>query len=288
MRFFRKLGWDAAAWSLRRFHCPVGKHDLVLEVGSGGNPYFRSNVLCDAYLETSERHFEALIHDRPTVLAFTENLPFRDESFDFVIASHVLEHSEQPDRFLKEIQRVGKAGYIEVPDAFFERLATYQMHRLEIKERQGCLVIRKKRGFIQDEELYNLFDAKVGALFSRMFSRHPFHFHVRYYWMRAAGGIQFQIVNPTYEFDWALPAVQHNGPARGLRAWCRRRVLALLRITLSQSRRNRRLNVLSHLECIKCRSAKLEKCLSYVRCKACGSRYRLTSGGIIDFTQAVV
>ena len=81
MRLFRKLGWDPATWALRRFYCPVARQDLVLEVGSGGNPYFRSNVLCDAYRETSERHFEPLIHDRPTVLAFAEDLPFSKRQF---------------------------------------------------------------------------------------------------------------------------------------------------------------------------------------------------------------
>ena len=85
MHFFRILGFDSLAWSLRRFYCPVKKNDLVLEVGSGGNPYFRSNVLCDAYFETIERHFEPLVSDRPTVLAFTENLPFKDNVFDAVI-----------------------------------------------------------------------------------------------------------------------------------------------------------------------------------------------------------
>ena len=152
MRLFRGLGMDPIAWSLRRLYCPVSKTDLVLEVGSGGNPYWRANVLCDALWETSQRHFAKLIRDRPTVLAFTENLPFKDDSFDFVIASHVLEHSEDPGQFLEEIQRVGKAGYIEVPDALFERLSTYYMHRLEITDRDGTLIIRKKRDYIQDRE----------------------------------------------------------------------------------------------------------------------------------------
>ena len=288
MRLFRKVGWDPAAWALRRFYCPVAKRDLVLEVGSGGNPYFRSNVLCDAYRETSERHFEPLIHDRPTILAFTEDLPFRNDSFDFVIASHVLEHSEHPDRFLSEIQRVGKAGYIEVPDAFFERIVTYRCHRLEISERKGVLLIRKKRGYIQDKELYNLFDCRVGRLFSRLVARHPFEFHVRCYWTRASGGIKFEILNPEYEFDWSLPTPEPGSPISGLGAHWRRLAVGCLRRTLSQSRRNRALDVLTFLECIKCRSARLEKQPGRVKCRDCGSNYGLSREGIIDFTNAAV
>jgi len=112
MRIARLLGQEKIAWSLRRLYCPVDSEALVLEVGSGGNPYFRSNVLVDAYENTGERHWVPLTMDRPTVLAFAEKLPFKDKSFDFVIASHVFEHSQDPVRFLEEMQRVAKAGYI--------------------------------------------------------------------------------------------------------------------------------------------------------------------------------
>ena len=89
MKFFKFFNLDQLAWPLRRLHCPVKKHDLVLEVGSGGSPYPRSNVLCDAYEMTFERYNVPLIYDRPTIIAFVEDLPFKDNSFDFVIASHV-------------------------------------------------------------------------------------------------------------------------------------------------------------------------------------------------------
>ena len=107
-------------WSCRRLLLPISRDALVLEVGSGGNPYPRANVLLDAYQESRERHWDALVHDRPTILSFGENLPFKDKVFDYVIAAHVLEHTPNPEKFLSELQRVGKAGYIETPDAFME------------------------------------------------------------------------------------------------------------------------------------------------------------------------
>lgn len=76
MRLAGKMGLAKLRWSLRRLRIPVPKGALVLEVGSGGNPYPRSNVLLDAYEETRERHWETLVHDRPTVLSFGENLPY--------------------------------------------------------------------------------------------------------------------------------------------------------------------------------------------------------------------
>ena len=85
MKLAKSMGLENVAWSLRRLHVPVASDALVLEVGAGGNPYARSDVLVDAYEETAERHWEPLVRDRPTVLAFGENLPFADKSFDFVI-----------------------------------------------------------------------------------------------------------------------------------------------------------------------------------------------------------
>ena len=91
----------------------IGEGDLVLEVGSGDDPCPRADVLVDKYLdESSEREANrSLLVDRPLVIAEGEHLPFRDKSFDFVIASHVLEHTDNPRRFLKELVRVSKRGF---------------------------------------------------------------------------------------------------------------------------------------------------------------------------------
>ena len=275
MRFFRRIGMDSIAWSLRRLYCPVGRRDLVLEVGSGGSPYFRANVLCDAYEETQERFFAPLVHDRPTVMAFVEQLPFKDDSFDFVIASHVLEHSAEPENFLNEIQRVAKAGYIEVPDAFMERLTHYGFHRLEITEKDGELIIRKKKNYIQDEEVVGLFHNKARPIFPNWAARYPFHFHVRYYWEKKSGGIKYTVLNPDCKSDWEAPQlVPDESPVRlPLVARLKQQTLKVARRLFSQRARHKSLDLVRLLQCPACRSNKFALAASRAVCSGCGKDY---------------
>lgn len=272
MHVLRKLGMDRWAWALRRYHVPVKPDALVLEVGSGGNPYPRSNVLLDAYEHSRERHWAPLVADRPTVLGFVENLPFKDKAFDFVIASHVLEHSAHPEKFLAELQRVAKAGYIETPDAYMERTNPYRDHRLEVTERDGALVIRKKRAWVNDPELTELYEhAAKWPIALETIPRHPFDFHVRHYWRDT---IPFSIVNPEADATWAASA-QHgrvSSSELGLRA----RVRAALRLLLAQRTRNASIDLIGLLKCIYCNSESLKKLDSKnIQCAACQKTYAL-------------
>lgn len=283
MSFFRKIKLDNIAWSLRWLHCPVGKDDLVLEVGSGGSPYARSNFLSDAFLETGHRGYANLIADRQTVLAFVESLPFKDDSFDFVIASHVLEHSTDPEKFLSEIQRVAKAGYIEVPDAFMERLTNYSAHRLEIFLEDDCLYIKKKPGQITDKELNKLF-SKSKSIFPYWLSHFPFNFHVRYYWSKDTGGIKYKIINPEYVFDWDYKDDQKNIVKPNFKIIIKQTVLKILRKLLSQNKRNKKLNIFDQICCPSCRYSSLNSEGESVVCKNCGKSFPVINKKIIDFT----
>jgi SAM-dependent methyltransferase len=278
MRALRSAGMDSWAWALRRYHVPVPPDALVLEVGSGGNPYPRANVLLDAYEHTRERHWAPLITDRPTVLGFVENLPFKDKSFDFVIAAHVLEHSAQPEKFLAELQRVARAGYIETPDAYMERTNPYRDHRLEVTVRNGDLVIRKKQAWVADEELAELYEhAAKWPIGLETIPKRPFSFHVRFYWRDS---IPFRVVNPQVDAGW--PASASHGAAasgdRGLRA----RARGALRGLLSQTQRNRALDPTPLLRCTNCGSGEMARSASsHIECRHCQHRYSVR-GALIE------
>jgi uncharacterized protein YbaR (Trm112 family) len=275
MRLFTKLGMEKTAWALRRLYCPVSRNALVLEVGSGGNPFPRANVLLDAYEDTRERHWAPLVADRPTVLGYVERLPFRDKAFDFVIACHVLEHSPDPSAFLAEIQRVGRAGYIESPDAFMERINPYRDHRLEVTVRGGALVIRKKESWIIERETVELYEHRAKDIVARMtIPQSPFSFHVRYFWVDR---ISYRILNPDISSAWQAP--EDGGKSATGSAHFNRSILQrALRSAFSQRARNRSLDLLPLLLCPDCRSNDLRKSEDAIACVHCGSSFPIRKG----------
>jgi len=281
MRWLRRLGFRRLAWSLRRLHCPVGRDALVLEIGSGGNPYPRANVLLDAHERTTERIEPALVSDRPLVIARAEDLPFRDGAFDFVIASHVLEHSRDPESFLGELARVARAGYLETPDAFFERINPFTFHTLEVTDTGGMLRIRKKPSWRPGGDVVDLFEAKLKRepAFFRWGSRYAESFTVRFYWRDR---IPYVIENPGQVLDWVADVP--SGPGAAFPGLPRRVLRSGLRWLMSQRSRNRRLDVLSLLRCPSCRvSGAWRREGERLACAACsheaschGFVYRLT------------
>lgn len=272
MRALIAIGKIKAAWACRRLHCPVPLSALVLEVGSGGSPYFRANVLIDAYAETRERHWAPFVTDRPSLLGIGEALPFRDKSFDFVIASHVLEHSADPERFLRELQRVAKAGYIETPDAFMERINPYWDHRSEVTVRNGVLEVRKKPSWQPDAELAALYEERAKALIAgSVIPSNPFTFHTRFYW---ADQIPFRIVNPDVDASWSPPVMEQTTQVSvSFRAKLGRMGLATARALLSQKKRNSQLQLDALLQCPACNSTELNLSKNSVDCEGCGSKY---------------
>lgn len=124
----------------------IQQQDFVLEVGSGDDPYPRSDILLDKALDdSSEREAgRDLVAYKPLVIGEVEALPFVDGSFDYIIASHVLEHSRDPARFLSELSRVGRRGYIETPLPLRERVFNWPFHRWYVFQKDKKVVLVKK------------------------------------------------------------------------------------------------------------------------------------------------
>ncbi len=193
-KYFKKI-----KWALRKAKLPVGRNDLVLDVGSGGTPFPRSDVLLDRITGAEHRCGASMVIDRPAVYGDAQKMPFKDKSFDFVVASHILEHMSEPEKFIKELQRVAKAGYIEVPNAIFERFAPYDIHCLEIMKIKDTLHIHKKMRQIEDNFLGKLRIFNDDHKWKTLFEEDDAMFHSRLYW---DSEIKYIIYNPDTSCDW--------------------------------------------------------------------------------------
>jgi len=186
-------------WALRKSRLPVAKDGLVLDVGSGGTPYPRSDILLDRLTGAEHRCGDSMMIDRPAVFGDAQRMPFKDKAFDFVVASHILEHMAEPERFLKELQRVGKAGYIETPNAIFERLIPYDIHCLEVISVDGVLHIHKKARPVEDPFLGALGFMERDSKWKGLFFERLDLFHVRLFW---DSEIKYKIHNPEVSCEW--------------------------------------------------------------------------------------
>ena len=88
----------------------------ILDIGCGYTANKYSNHVADT------QDFSHLYKDKKFTLIKDKKLPFANKEFNFVIASHVLEHVEDIEFFIKELERVANSGYIEVPTRLEDNL----------------------------------------------------------------------------------------------------------------------------------------------------------------------
>ena len=101
----------------------------VLDIGSGHNPFRGATYVMDFDLtQGKDRHGNALVIPKSSRLLAgdIQAVPFRSRSFDYVYASHVLEHVDRPRDACREIARIGLAGYIETPSPLLEQGLAYR------------------------------------------------------------------------------------------------------------------------------------------------------------------
>jgi glycosyltransferase involved in cell wall biosynthesis len=132
----------------------------VLDVGSGNRPNERANVLLERELGETEHRSgaKAFIPDgKKLVLGDALNMPFLEKEFDYIIASHIAEHIENPDVFCRELSRVGKRGYIETPGMLCEFIFNEPFHKWLVYKSGRTLVFKEKTRFkVFSEFFYRL------------------------------------------------------------------------------------------------------------------------------------
>ena len=89
------------------------------------------------------------------ILIQNKILPFKDNEFDFVYASHVIEHVDDVSFFINELKRISKQGYIELPSLLEDNLVlsanSAEDHKWIFKfdDVEKVLLVEKKKELIE-------------------------------------------------------------------------------------------------------------------------------------------
>jgi len=119
----------------------------ILDIGCGYTAHKNASVVCDV------QDLSSIYKEKKFVKLESNILPFKDKEFDFVIASHVIEHVKDVENFIKELQRVSSKGYIELPtiledNLVFENKNDHLWH-MEFDDDENKLIISKKIQFLE-------------------------------------------------------------------------------------------------------------------------------------------
>lgn len=144
--------------------------DRVLEIGPGAHPYHRSDVLLEKKFDNEEEYVrqfgnnEKLSTDKELIFYSGDRFPFEDNSFDYVICSHVLEHVEDLEKFLSEVFRVASKGYFEYPMIYYDYLYNIDAHVNFLHFKNGKLyyAIKKETPIYEFAAVQKFFFPQLG------------------------------------------------------------------------------------------------------------------------------
>ena len=119
----------------------------ILDIGCGYSANNYATTICDV------QDLSNFYKDRNFVILENNDLPFDDNHFDFVISSHVMEHVKDLEHFIKEIERVSKKGYIELPTKLEDNLVfenkKEHIWQMDFDDVNHKLLISKKIQFLE-------------------------------------------------------------------------------------------------------------------------------------------
>ena len=119
----------------------------VLDIGCGYTANENATVVSDV------QDLSNFYKDKQFVKITEKKLPFKDNEFDFVITSHVIEHVDDFQFFISEIERISKKGYIELPTKLGDNLvfenSNDHLWMFEYNDVSNILLASKKQEFIE-------------------------------------------------------------------------------------------------------------------------------------------
>lgn len=128
---------------LEAFAAGLPPRSRVLDAGAGNAPY--------RAIFARHRYETADLHPRSTHVCDLHTLPLPDASFDAIVSTQTLEHTERPQRVLAELYRVARPGapvLLSAPFVYEEHLKPNDFWRFTSF---GFRRLFEEAGFVVDE-----------------------------------------------------------------------------------------------------------------------------------------
>lgn len=113
--------------------------DYVVEVGAGSVPFPASRLIIDKHPFDEAERCGPIPNLVPILKADALELPLRRASCDVIFMSHVIEHLNDPLRFLEHAQRCTDRIYLEFPSLERELLYSWSYHPWLVVPHEGAL-----------------------------------------------------------------------------------------------------------------------------------------------------
>lgn len=130
----------------------------VLDVGPGQFPFSGATDWLDKVDRSKDFDLPGTVHDLNDL-----PLPFKDNQWDYVYASHVVEHTNDPIATIKELQRISKRVFIECPtvmvDFAFQHGETHQKWQVLGASDDRILVFVQRRAKYLDTFLNHAYSS---------------------------------------------------------------------------------------------------------------------------------
>lgn len=192
----------------------INRKSNVLEIGPGGSPHPRSNVLLERrFLDEQEAWAQRGYANKPRTkreIVYYDggSFPFSDKEFDYVICSHVLEHipAIELHHFISELQRVARGGFIEFPTVFYELINYQDVHLWLMNYRDDTILFLDKTIFKSNyiHKVYRETFYGVDQYMANAFTRYRHLFFKAFEWTET---IKYAIVD---EYDQLVNIHDYN------------------------------------------------------------------------------
>lgn len=125
----------------------------MVDLGCGTSPHYKAKVAVDKFIEPMHRKYGAnkkidvsSIENKEIkfIQADIENLPFADKTFDLAYSHHVVEHLDNPEKAMKEMMRIAKAGVIICPGILAEHIFGRYYHKWMVTFRNETIIFLEK------------------------------------------------------------------------------------------------------------------------------------------------